>query len=85
MDCYVVLSSIAGGLASILPAGLKGVVCSVRRGEDGFQHDGFGSLRRGSRPVDHWPRLGQASDLISECLRLTNCRPDGVGRPALGK
>lgn len=30
-------------------------------------------------------RLGQASDLISECLRLTNCRPDGVGRPALGK
>lgn len=85
MDCYVVPSSIAGGLASILPAGLKGVVCSVRRGEDGFQHDGFGSLRRGSRPVDHWPRLGQASDLISECLRLTNCRPDGVGRPALGK
>lgn len=85
MDCYVVLSSIAGGLASTLPAGLKGVVCSVRRGEDGFQHDGFGSLRRGSRPVDHWPRLGQARDLISECLRLTNCRPDGVGRPALGK
>lgn len=29
--------------------------------------------------------LGQASDLISECLRLTNCRPDGMGRTALGK
>lgn len=30
-------------------AGLEGMVCSARRREDRFHHDGFGSLRRGSR------------------------------------